>query len=74
MQSQNKSNSSVILALVSLFYVLYCSLHSLPQGSRGGLGLSIAGGSDNPHVEGDPGIFITKIIQDTPAERDGRLM
>lgn len=74
MQTQNKSNSSIILALVSLFYILYCLLHSLPQGTRGGLGLSIAGGSDNPHVEGDPGIFITKIIQDTPAERNGRLM
>ena len=43
------------------------------QGERGGLGLSIAGGSDNPHVEGDPGIFVTKIIKDTPADKDGRV-
>jgi len=28
-----------------------------------GLGFSIAGGTDNPHVEGDPSIYITKIIQ-----------
>ena len=40
----------------------------------GGLGISIAGGVDNPHMEnGDPGIYITKLIPDTPAERDGRL-
>ena len=39
----------------------------------GGLGLSIAGGVDNPHIDGHPGIFITKILPDTVAELDGRL-
>ena len=39
----------------------------------GGLGLSIAGGVDNPHIDGHPGIFITKILPDTVAEQDGRL-
>ncbi|XP_064393850.1 disks large 1 tumor suppressor protein-like [Halichondria panicea] len=40
----------------------------------GGLGVSIAGGMDNPHVDdGNPGIFITKLIPGTPAETDGRL-
>ena len=39
----------------------------------GGLGLSIAGGVDNPHIDGHPGIFITKILPETVAERDGRL-
>ena len=44
------------------------------SGQTGGLGISIAGGVDNPHMEnGDPGIYITKLIPDTPAERDGRL-
>lgn len=43
------------------------------QGEKGGLGLSIAGGSDNPHIEGDPGIFVTKIIEETPADKDGRV-
>ena len=38
-----------------------------------GLGFSIAGGTDNPHVGGDSGIYITKIIEDGGAERDGRL-
>ena len=39
----------------------------------GGLGLSIAGGTNNQHVEGDNGIFITNIIEKGIAEEDGRL-
>ncbi len=27
-----------------------------------GLGFSIAGGTDNPHVDDDPSIYITKLI------------
>ncbi|XP_033759866.1 disks large 1 tumor suppressor protein-like isoform X3 [Pecten maximus] len=38
-----------------------------------GLGFSIAGGSDNPHIGEDPAIFITKIIQGGAAAADGRL-
>ncbi|XP_062359028.1 disks large homolog 3 isoform X3 [Cinclus cinclus] len=38
-----------------------------------GLGFSIAGGIDNPHVPDDPGIFITKIIPGGAAAMDGRL-
>uniref|UniRef100_A0A2C9KA59 Disks large homolog 1 n=1 Tax=Biomphalaria glabrata TaxID=6526 RepID=A0A2C9KA59_BIOGL len=38
-----------------------------------GLGFSIAGGSDNPHVGDDPSIFITKIIPGGAAADDGRL-
>uniref|UniRef100_A0A4W5NDM9 Discs large MAGUK scaffold protein 3 n=1 Tax=Hucho hucho TaxID=62062 RepID=A0A4W5NDM9_9TELE len=43
--------------------------------SRGnsGLGFSIAGGMDNPHIPDDPGIFITKIIPGGAAAMDGRL-
>lgn len=33
----------------------------LERGSSG-LGFSIAGGTDNPHVDNDPSIFITKLI------------
>lgn len=47
----------------------------LIQTPKGGLGISIAGGTDNPHAnDGNPGIFITKLIQGTPAEMDGRLL
>jgi len=42
------------------------------QGNTG-LGFSIAGGTDNPHVEGDLSIFITKIINNRAAAIDGRL-
>jgi len=42
------------------------------QGTTG-LGFSIAGGVDNPHVEGDSSIFITKIISNRAAAIDGRL-
>ncbi|XP_069468543.1 disks large homolog 3 isoform X8 [Ambystoma mexicanum] len=38
-----------------------------------GLGFSIAGGFDNPHIPDDPGIFITKIIPGGAAAMDGRL-
>lgn len=47
-------------------------LSSLPQGNSG-LGFSIAGGTDNPHIGDDPGIFITKIIPGGAAAEDGRL-
>jgi guanylate kinase/C-terminal processing protease CtpA/Prc len=40
---------------------------------NGGLGFSISGGVDNNHIEGDPSIFITKIIPGLPADQDGRL-
>ena len=43
------------------------------QGPSGGLGVSVAGGSDNPHVVESAGIFITKLIPDTPASKDGAL-
>ncbi|KAK3586639.1 hypothetical protein CHS0354_024244 [Potamilus streckersoni] len=38
-----------------------------------GLGFSIAGGSDNPHIGDDPSVFITKIIPGGAAAADGRL-
>lgn len=38
-----------------------------------GLGFSIAGGSDNPHIGEDPAIFITKIIPGGAAAADLRL-
>ncbi|ESO08051.1 hypothetical protein HELRODRAFT_75327 [Helobdella robusta] len=38
-----------------------------------GLGLSIAGGSDNPHIGDDTSIYITKIINGGSAAMDGRL-
>ena len=38
-----------------------------------GLGFSIAGGIGNQHVQGDNGIFITKIIEGGAAHHDGRL-
>ena len=42
------------------------------QGNSG-LGFSIAGVTDNPHIGDDPGIFITKIIPGGAAAEDGRL-
>ena len=38
-----------------------------------GLGFSIAGGTDNPHIGDDPSIYITKIIEGGAAAADGRL-
>ncbi|XP_077472442.1 discs large homolog 1-like protein isoform X20 [Stigmatopora argus] len=45
---------------------------TLERGNSG-LGFSIAGGVDNPHVGDDPGIFITKVIAGGAAAQDGRL-
>uniref|UniRef100_A0A5F8HGL2 Discs large MAGUK scaffold protein 3 n=1 Tax=Monodelphis domestica TaxID=13616 RepID=A0A5F8HGL2_MONDO len=44
-----------------------------PLQGNSGLGFSIAGGIDNPHIPEDPGIFITKIIPGGAAAMDGRL-
>ncbi|XP_030647896.1 disks large homolog 1 isoform X3 [Chanos chanos] len=45
---------------------------TLERGNSG-LGFSIAGGTDNPHIGDDPSIFITKIIPGGAAAQDGRL-
>ncbi|KAL1022858.1 hypothetical protein UPYG_G00033390 [Umbra pygmaea] len=45
---------------------------TLERGNSG-LGFSIAGGTDNPHIGEDPSIFITKIISGGAAAQDGRL-
>ncbi|XP_073434828.1 disks large homolog 1 isoform X22 [Dendrobates tinctorius] len=45
---------------------------TLERGSSG-LGFSIAGGTDNPHIGEDTSIFITKIISGGAAAQDGRL-
>ncbi|XP_038153079.1 disks large homolog 2-like isoform X2 [Cyprinodon tularosa] len=37
------------------------------------LGFTIAGGADNPQINNDPGIFITKITPQGAAAEDGRL-
>uniref|UniRef100_A0AAX7UR28 Discs, large homolog 4a (Drosophila) n=1 Tax=Astatotilapia calliptera TaxID=8154 RepID=A0AAX7UR28_ASTCA len=48
-------------------------MFNLPFIGNSGLGFSIAGGTDNPHVGDDPSIFITKIIPGGAAAQDGRL-
>lgn len=58
-------------------FVVYGTILKMPiitcvQGNSG-LGFSIAGGIDNPHIPDDPGIFITKIIPGGAAAMDGRL-
>ncbi|XP_053739671.1 discs large homolog 1-like protein isoform X10 [Synchiropus splendidus] len=45
---------------------------TLERGNSG-LGFSIAGGIDNPHIGEDPSIFITKVIPGGAAAQDGRL-
>uniref|UniRef100_A0A671YRM3 Disks large homolog 1 n=1 Tax=Sparus aurata TaxID=8175 RepID=A0A671YRM3_SPAAU len=48
------------------------SVDTPPYGNSG-LGFSIAGGTDNPHIGEDPSIFITKIIPGGAAAQNGRL-
>ncbi|CAG2101370.1 unnamed protein product [Medioppia subpectinata] len=45
---------------------------TLERGNSG-LGFSIAGGKDNPHISDDPSIYITKLITGGAAANDGRL-
>ncbi|XP_054153935.1 disks large homolog 4-like [Oppia nitens] len=45
---------------------------TLERGNSG-LGFSIAGGKDNPHIGDDPSIYITKLITGGAAASDGRL-
>ncbi|XP_060098862.1 disks large homolog 1 isoform X3 [Heteronotia binoei] len=45
---------------------------TLERGNSG-LGFSIAGGTDNPHIGDDSSVFITKIIAGGAAAQDGRL-
>uniref|UniRef100_A0A4W5QSR5 Disks large homolog 1 n=1 Tax=Hucho hucho TaxID=62062 RepID=A0A4W5QSR5_9TELE len=68
----------VILPLTSqVFFSLFFHNNELCfvwflQGNSG-LGFSIAGGTDNPHIGEDPSIFITKVIPGGAAAQDGRL-
>uniref|UniRef100_A0A3Q3VM90 Disks large homolog 1 n=1 Tax=Mola mola TaxID=94237 RepID=A0A3Q3VM90_MOLML len=52
----------------SLFLFIF-----LTGDGNSGLGFSIAGGIDNPHIGEDPSIFITKVIPGGAAAQDGRL-
>uniref|UniRef100_A0A3B3B7V8 Disks large homolog 1 n=1 Tax=Oryzias melastigma TaxID=30732 RepID=A0A3B3B7V8_ORYME len=58
-------------------YVISAALTSVHVSSccqgNSGLGFSIAGGTDNPHIGEDPSIFITKVIPGGAAAQDGRL-
>ncbi|KAF7232139.1 hypothetical protein EG68_06248 [Paragonimus skrjabini miyazakii] len=45
----------------------------LIRGTRSGLGFSIAGGVGNETVDGDSGIFVTKLTPGGVAETDGRM-
>lgn len=38
-----------------------------------GLGFSIAGGQDQPYIDGDPCIYVTNIIHGGAAASDGRM-
>uniref|UniRef100_A0A8C9AHX1 Discs large MAGUK scaffold protein 4 n=1 Tax=Prolemur simus TaxID=1328070 RepID=A0A8C9AHX1_PROSS len=49
------------------------AVHGVVGHGNSGLGFSIAGGTDNPHIGDDPSIFITKIIPGGAAAQDGRL-
>ena len=39
----------------------------------GGLGFTVAGGIDTPHYKNDHNVYITRLIQNGPADLDGRL-
>uniref|UniRef100_A0A669BPL8 Discs large MAGUK scaffold protein 3 n=1 Tax=Oreochromis niloticus TaxID=8128 RepID=A0A669BPL8_ORENI len=61
------------LTLFAVYRILLKMLILTFFQGNSGLGFSIAGGIDNPHIPDDPGIFITKIIPGGAAAMDGRL-
>uniref|UniRef100_A0A671UCJ8 Disks large homolog 1 n=1 Tax=Sparus aurata TaxID=8175 RepID=A0A671UCJ8_SPAAU len=63
---------NVIAHLLFVFVVVVMVTVLVVQGNSG-LGFSIAGGTDNPHIGEDPSIFITKVIPGGAAAQDGRL-
>uniref|UniRef100_A0A8C0H0P4 Discs large MAGUK scaffold protein 1 n=1 Tax=Chelonoidis abingdonii TaxID=106734 RepID=A0A8C0H0P4_CHEAB len=74
--STSQANPSPVLvntdALETPAYVSLYLLSTILCGNSG-LGFSIAGGTDNPHIGDDSSIFITKIIAGGAAAQDGRL-
>ncbi|XP_054157108.1 disks large homolog 2-like [Oppia nitens] len=44
----------------------------LNKGDKG-FGLCISGGRNNQHIKGDNGIFVTRVVDNGVAERDGRI-
>ena len=44
----------------------------LNKGDKG-FGICITGGTDNQHIKGDDGIYVTRIVENGVAERDGRI-
>uniref|UniRef100_A0A8C3RCF1 Disks large homolog 1 n=1 Tax=Cyanoderma ruficeps TaxID=181631 RepID=A0A8C3RCF1_9PASS len=58
--------AETIPSTIPQVFILFCFGNS-------GLGFSIAGGTDNPHIGDDASIFITKIIAGGAAAQDGRL-
>lgn len=57
----------IISSVIQLVVIVFCF-----QGTTG-LGFSIGGGKDNPHIDNDFGIYITRIIKGGAAAQDGRL-
>uniref|UniRef100_A0A7N6B7B9 Disks large homolog 1 n=1 Tax=Anabas testudineus TaxID=64144 RepID=A0A7N6B7B9_ANATE len=69
--SQKANPPPVVVNTDSVDTPPYVSTAFSPGNS--GLGFSIAGGTDNPHIGEDPSIFITKIIPGGAAAQNGRL-
>uniref|UniRef100_A0A8D0AM07 Disks large homolog 1 n=1 Tax=Sander lucioperca TaxID=283035 RepID=A0A8D0AM07_SANLU len=69
------SQVSFFLFVFIFFHFSLCLFfsQSLFLSGNSGLGFSIAGGTDNPHIGEDPSIFITKVIPGGAAAQDGRL-
>uniref|UniRef100_A0A672IFG9 Discs, large (Drosophila) homolog 1, like n=1 Tax=Salarias fasciatus TaxID=181472 RepID=A0A672IFG9_SALFA len=64
------AETTIIPTTSQVFY--FCCCCCCLYGNSG-LGFSIAGGTDNPHIGEDPSIFITKVIPGGAAAQDGRL-
>uniref|UniRef100_A0A8B9JU06 Discs, large homolog 2 (Drosophila) n=1 Tax=Astyanax mexicanus TaxID=7994 RepID=A0A8B9JU06_ASTMX len=69
---KGKINIIISVRSMRMFLCILMDACVCSQGNSG-LGFSIAGGTDNPHIGDDPGIFITKIIPGGAAAEDGRL-
>ena len=67
--SQNETNDELLLEGGHQWEYEEITL----ERGNAGLGFSIAGGIDNPHISDEPSIYITKLIAGGAASADGRL-
>lgn len=67
------SSKKIVLLVIAFHFATSLNIYYKREPCFTGLGFNIRGGVDIPYVQGDSGIFVTKIREDGAAFLDGRL-